>query len=213
MRVAAIVLVLIIHVGFFILFALQRSPFRRSGPEQSPPITYFLAPDGVHNIAEGASQAPIAAQATPRTNPKRSAAMAGKSSGPIVRPEPQPPSNVISAPVAPDWSREMQMAANNEVDAEERKRDKPSLLAPHDFSRVRPGSTDYSKPQFGWNHAATHRVEELPGGGLLINVNDRCAIAWVIFPFPICRVGKIPVQGDLFQHMKDPAALGEPELP
>jgi hypothetical protein len=38
-------------------------------------------------------------------------------------------------------------------------------------------------------------------------------IAWVIFPFPLCKVGKMPARGDLFQHMKDPPALGEPELP
>jgi hypothetical protein len=104
----------------------------------------------------------------------------------------------------------MQIAANNEVEAQERRRHTPSLLAPHDFSRVRAGSTDYSKPQFAWNHAATHRVEELPNGGLLINLNDRCAIAWVIFPFPVCKVGKIPVRGDLFQLRKDAPALGEP---
>jgi hypothetical protein len=105
----------------------------------------------------------------------------------------------------------MQILANNEI--EERKRHKPSPLAPHDFSRVKPGSIDYSKPQFGWSHAATHRVEEIPTGGLLINLNDRCFIAWVIFPFPLCKVGKMPARGDLFQHMKDPPALGEPELP
>lgn len=77
------------------------------------------------------------------------------------------------------------------------------MLAPHDFSGVQPGSTDDSRREFGWDHSATHRVEEIPGGGLLININERCAIAWVIFPFPVCKIGKIPPRGDLFDHMKD----------
>jgi hypothetical protein len=116
-------------------------------------------------------------------------------------------------PATPDWRRELQIAANSQMEAEERKRHQPSPLAPHDFSAAKPGSTDDSKPEFGWSHAATHRVEEIPTGGLLININDRCFIAWVIFPFPLCKVGKMPARGDLFQHMKDPPALGEPELP
>ena len=102
----------------------------------------------------------------------------------------------------------MQIAANNEVEAEERRRHKPSLLAPHDFSGVRAGNTDYSKPQFPWDHAATHRVEELPTGGLLINLNDRCSIVWVIVPFAFCKIGRSEARGDLFQL--DATALGKP---
>ncbi len=107
----------------------------------------------------------------------------------------------------------MEIAANNAVENEERKRQKPSPLAPHDFSGVKPGSTDDSKPQFWWSHAATHRVEEIPMGGLLINVNDRCVIAWMILPMIGCRIGKIPARGDLLDHMKDTPALGAPDLP
>jgi hypothetical protein len=207
MRVATIVVVLIIHVGFFILFAAQRRYLRHDGQEEAPSMAFFLPPDEVHTITEAAPQSPIAAQAARRTKPKRPAAAAAESPGPTVRPE-QPSKTSSAAPTAPDWRSDMQIAANNEVEAEERRRHKPSLLAPHDFSGVRAGSTDYSKRQFPWDHAATHRVEELPAGGLLINLNDRCSIVWVIVPVAFCRIGKIRSTGDLFQL--DAAALGKP---
>ena len=208
MRVAAIVVVLIIHVALFILFATLRNTLPRSEEEEAAPsMRLYLPPDEVDTPVSRAPQPPQSALPHP-VSPKRAAPVAGKPPGAIVRPEPQPPSNAISVPPATDWRHEMQVAANNELEAEERKRHTPSLLAPHDFSQVRAGSTDYSKPQFPWSHAATHRVEEIPTGGLLINVSDRCSIAWVVLPLLICKVGKIQARGDLL--MKDAPALGEP---
>lgn len=62
-------------------------------------------------------------------------------------------------------------------------------------------------PQFGWDHAQTHRVEALEGGGTLLWINDRCFIVMAgMIPFPMCGIGKIPVRGDLFDHMRDPKA-------
>jgi hypothetical protein len=60
------------------------------------------------------------------------------------------------------------------------------------------------RPGFAWNHARTHRVEALPGGVTVFNINDNCAIAllWVVPAFA-CKLGKIPPQGDLFGHMRD----------
>jgi hypothetical protein len=212
MRVATILVVLIIHVVLFLLFAAPRILVPRAGQEEAPSIAFFLPPDEVDTTAEGAPRSPTAAQAAHPTSPKRPTAAGAKWPGAIVRPESEQ-SIPSRAPTAPDWRREMQIAANSEIEAEERKRRKSSPLAPHDFSGVRPGSTDDSKRAFGWSHAATHRVEEIPTGGLLINLNDRCSIAWVVFPFPVCKVGKIPARGDLFQPMKAPQALGKPELP
>jgi hypothetical protein len=211
MRVAAIFVVLIIHVVLFVLFAALRIPVPRAGEKEAPSTAFFLPPDAVDTTAEGAPHSPTAAQAAHPTSPKQSIAAGAKSPGAIVRPEPEWPPQ--PAPAAPDWRQEMQIAANDEIEADERKRRKSSPLAPHDFSGVRPGSTDDTKRAYGWSHAATHRVEAIPSGGLLINVNDRCTVVWVVFPFPLCKVGKIPVRGDLFQDMKDPPAPGEPELP
>ena len=56
---------------------------------------------------------------------------------------------------------------------------------------------------FGWDYAATHRIEVRPGGTIM-NLSDRCAIAFIPFPIPFCRIGAIPVNGNLFKHMSDP---------
>jgi len=202
MRVATIIVVLVIHVIFFGLFAL-RSPVPRTGKEETAALAFLF-------LLDERPQPPSTTQAAQRAKPKRATAAPAESSAPIVTPQREPPSNAVAAPAAPDCRRELQIAANNAIEAQERKRHQP---APHDFSGVKPGSTDDSKPRFGWNHAATHRIEEIPSGGLLININDRCVIAWVVFPMPLCRIGKIPVRGDLFEHMQDSGASGEPEVP
>jgi hypothetical protein len=75
-----------------------------------------------------------------------------------------------------------------------------------------PESSD-AKPnpreEFGWSHAHTHRVEPLPDGGFVLNITDRCAIVFVLIPLPFCRIGTIPVRGDLFQHIHDPPQPGD----
>jgi hypothetical protein len=62
-------------------------------------------------------------------------------------------------------------------------------------------------PEFGWDYAATHRVESLPGGGLLINLNDRCVLLLAPLPFAMCGIGTQPANGELFEHMRDAAAV------
>lgn len=65
-------------------------------------------------------------------------------------------------------------------------------------------------PEFGWDYASTHRLEALPQGGMLINLNDHCALVLYGFLFPVCRIGRIPANGHLFDHMRAGRA-GEPE--
>ena len=126
MRVATICVVLIIHVVFFILFAALRSPLPRAGQEEEPSMAFFLPPDEVDTAAEVAPQSPTRAQAARRPIPKRAAAATARSPDAIVRPEPEPPPSAITVPAAPDWRHEMQIAANNAIEAEERKRHQPS---------------------------------------------------------------------------------------
>jgi hypothetical protein len=52
-------------------------------------------------------------------------------------------------------------------------------------------------------------VEPLPDGGFVLNITDRCAIVVLLIPLPFCRIGTIPVRGDLFQHMHEPAQPGD----
>ena len=62
---------------------------------------------------------------------------------------------------------------------------------------------------FAWSHAHTHRLEPIPSGGTLIWLNDRCAIAVLPIPFPVCSLGRMPAQGDLFRDMGKPRDAGE----
>jgi hypothetical protein len=68
-----------------------------------------------------------------------------------------------------------------------------------------------AKPEFGWYHARTHRIEALEGGGSILWLNDRCFIVMAgLIPFPMCGVGKIPPRADLFDHMRDAPAPDHP---
>lgn len=43
--------------------------------------------------------------------------------------------------------------------------------------------------------------------------NHRCLITVYIIPMPLCRIGKIPVRGDLSEHMEGAAAPPDPKVP
>ena len=45
---------------------------------------------------------------------------------------------------------------------------------------------------------------------MLLNINDRCAIVIYGLIFPVCRIGRIPANGHLFDHMRD-RRTGEPQ--
>jgi hypothetical protein len=97
----------------------------------------------------------------------------------------------------PDWNAELKQAAKNALvnELDKRKHDT-------DFGHV--FSTQPKMPeQFAWDYAATHRVEALPQGGVLIHINDNCVL--LIFPLPLigCGIGKRPANGDLFNHMRE----------
>jgi hypothetical protein len=63
------------------------------------------------------------------------------------------------------------------------------------------GSAGAKKSEFGWDYAATHRVQS-NGVATVIALNDRCSLVLAgPIPFPICGIGKIPPRGDLFDHM------------
>ena len=94
----------------------------------------------------------------------------------------------------PDWNAELKLAAKNALSGELAKRKHDA-----DFAHVFPAQPQ--KPaQFAWDYAATHRVETLPQGGLLINLSDNCVLLIFPLPFVACGIGKRPANGDLFKH-------------
>jgi hypothetical protein len=65
-------------------------------------------------------------------------------------------------------------------------------------------------PEFGWDYAHTHRVTHAEGGGLLIALNDRCAIFIFLLPMIGCSIGhQPPANGDLFKFMHKPVKFGD----
>ena len=100
-----------------------------------------------------------------------------------------------------DWSGAMQ----REVRAEESQAPARKLR----FGFPQQPARAAAVPEFGWDYASTHRLQALPQGGMLINLNDRCGLVFYGFLFPFCRIGRIPVNGHLFDHMRDRRA-GEP---
>jgi hypothetical protein len=111
------------------------------------------------------------------------------------------------APVAIDWAQEAERAAARQVDEDEAAARKAAAL----FAHKKPPSSlvlpPPPPPQFGWSHAATHRLESFPGG-VILNLTDRCAIVFSIMLIPVCKMGVMEPRGDLFEHMNDPAQLG-----
>jgi hypothetical protein len=98
---------------------------------------------------------------------------------------------------APDWTEELHLAARDAI-AKELAQKRREL----DFAHAFP--TQPKKPQqFAWNYAATHRIEAIPEGGMLVHLNDNCVL--IIFPLPFigCGIGKHPANGDLFEHRHD----------
>ena len=112
-----------------------------------------------------------------------------------------------TGPAAIDWAAEGAEAASRVARGE----DQPG---PRTFG-MPPASPMFAsaparKPALAWNHARTHRVEALPGGVTVFNLNDHCAVAllWVV-PFFACTLDKIPPRGDLLDHMREQAELGD----
>jgi hypothetical protein len=143
---------------------------------------------------ESNARPPTSTRGTQRTAPQSTA------TPPVAQPNSAPSSDEPGASHPPiDWTGELDRAARESVPAEP-SRDPRNFGFPH--ASTPPPS---KSPEFAWSHTRTHRVESIPGGGLLINVNDRCVVVLIPFPFFGCALGKQPPNGDLFEHMHEPS--------
>lgn len=109
-----------------------------------------------------------------------------------------PSSHVTPQKRAPiDWQQAMQGEVH---DAESRSRHNGLNFGFPQLPAAIPAA-----PPFGWDYAATHRVQALPEGGVLIMLNDHCALViFVVFPIAGCKIGRIPANGQLFENVHDP---------
>jgi hypothetical protein len=117
-----------------------------------------------------------------------------------VRPQ-ERENNAIHPPT--DWATEMSRVVNDAVSEK-------LAQKPRDFGFPHLPSAPASKtPQFEWDYVATHRIEGIPEGGLLLHLNDNCVLILFPLPFAGCGIGKKKANGDLFEHMHDPARAGD----
>ena len=188
------------HVSLLILWPKLHGRGAAAVPDETPSILVFLPP-----IESQQSEPSIRLPDSPSTarrarREKSSLELASKP--PIVEPESS------SAAVAIDWSREAELAVSRQIDAdEEAARKARAFSAPTAPAGL--AAAPAQNPQFGWSHARTHRVESMPGGGFIINLNDQCALVVMIMLMPVCKIGKIEARGDLFLHIDDPPLLGD----
>lgn len=113
-----------------------------------------------------------------------------------------------SGPASIDWAAEGAEAAARVARGEDGRPSPRTFGMPAASAMF--ASAPPRKPGLAWNHARTHRVEALPGGVTVFNLNDHCAVAllWVV-PFFGCTLDKIPPRGDLLDHMREQAELGD----
>lgn len=168
-------------------------------------------------IAPSRVDSPVATRPpAPQRNPQR-AARRGRSPGgngaptslPETGPRTEPGSSPRNATNQPgpslppiDWEEELARAAKHAGTEH-------TGPEPKDFGFPHAGAAPSAKTeQFGWDYAPTHRVESIPGGGLLVNLNDNCVLVFVPFPFVLCQPGKKPANGELFKHLHDAPDAG-----
>jgi hypothetical protein len=103
-----------------------------------------------------------------------------------------------------DWAKEAQIAADDRVRLDAETAPKAAALSQWRL-HVMPSPNVPGGSKFRWDYARTHRLEAT-ALGLNINLNDRCSLLISLYMMAImggCKIGELPVHGDLFMHMKD----------
>jgi hypothetical protein len=182
-----IALVLGLHLTIvWMLLATSRRFTRRMEPQSLEMVYIPRPPAARENNAAG--------QVLNNTDQWRRAAPKPSLTPPTAPQEGE--SNAIHPPI--DWGSELERSARNST-AEGSSQKKRDFGFPHT-----PQAGGDKGPEFGWDYAATHRIESLPEGGLLIHLNDNCVLILFPLPFGGCAIGTRKANGDLFKNMNDP---------
>jgi hypothetical protein len=192
-RTSVIALVVVLHLAAVWLLLWTTLRFRTSAANASLELLVLATPSAAppERTPSPRDEAVRAERARPQPAPTEPSA---------ANPEAAQENNAIHPPI--DWDGELDRAA----------RDAASLVnspQPREFDFPRPAPPAPKAPEFAWSRTHTHRVDVLPDGGMLVNISSHCAIIINPFPFPICGLGKTPANGDLFEHMRDPAQAGD----
>jgi hypothetical protein len=122
----------------------------------------------------------------------------------IAAPAPEPEqNNAISPPV--DWNAELTRQAHDSVAADANRHYR-------EFDFPRPLLAPEKAPEFGWSRSRIHRIEH-QSGAMVVHLSDRCVLVFTPLPFAFCAPGHIPVNDQLFNHIKDPPPAFEGIVP
>jgi hypothetical protein len=195
-RLPLLALVVAAHLGALLLLVILTHKQRVPRVEESPLLVMLLAP-----VVSPALRPQPPPHGRDTTRSQRTNALQPEARAPLA------PAASEKSPTI-DWAAEGHAAVEQQIEEDERTRRHGGALGPRHSDAF---ASPKRKPEFHWDYARTHRVEPLSGGiGVAVHLNDHCALIlfWLI-PMAGCTVGKIPVRGDLFEHMRDPPGSGE----
>jgi hypothetical protein len=199
LRPAVLLLVVAIHAA--LLLIAPRSAIRMAMRSEEPLI--LLAPPEhaqVPGPAASAAALPRKKLLAPRDTQLVTVPPAARQ---------PPPADAPAAPAAPiDWNSEAELAIKQQAQL-------AMATPPRGLDKHRPGADlngglgpdRRQKSEFGWDRTHTRRIEPIEGGGLLIRLSDNCVLVLIPLPLVGCGIGKKPVRGDLFDHMRDAPPL------
>lgn len=191
-RITALVVVVLLHAALIAWIATARRTLPSVEREEKTVLVFL--PDRTPASRPQVPEPPIR---EPRLLPAPI-----RPAAPLpITPPPSPiaPSEQPTPPTI-DWHEQAQAAAARQAEELNRPGAGPGAAPSQPANPTKP------KPEFGWDHARTHRVEAIEGGGVLVWLNDRCAVVITLLAMPVCKIGKIPARGDLFDHMADTEA-------
>jgi hypothetical protein len=177
-------LAVLIHIGLLALLVSDR-PARVEAPERQTALVFLPGPQANNRSFELRPPAP---PHLPELSPPSISAPQ------LIAPRQR---DNAGEPPAIDWRRDAEAIAREHAETAEAARAQ---------SKDGPAKP---KPEFGWSHSATHRIEPMEGGGFVVWINDKCGVAVAGLAMPFCMFGKKPARGDLFKHMDDPPQAGD----
>jgi len=187
-RQTVLLLVVAVHAGALYWFPASRLRVHERVTRDFPSSVLLWLPPPVEYKEESS---PVKASPGPARKSRPSAPISVRE----VATEPAPAASSDSDPPVIDWRAAAESVAREPFDIAAEAKDRRS-------------TSSGENKDFGWSRAATQRVEVMPGG-VMIRLNDRCAIVISGLLLPACVLGKIPVRGDLFEHMDDPPEPGD----
>ena len=211
-RVVLFAAIVAAHVLVVMFFPVGSAP-EDASEEQISFATLLMPVTREQQTSRLTQQGPAAGSSRRRARSMRATRSGGTNQtiqDAVVSNNSQSDSTPASAPSI-NWASEAQIAADNQLRQDGETSRQAAALSQW-RSRVMPPSKVPEARHFRWDYARTHRLESSPLG-LNINLNDRCSVLISIYLMAIiggCKLGEIPVHGDLFTHMRDDSGSSAP---